>query len=755
MTQILTMGCDAMIIVQVGRIRRNWEDKNKAWNTLGALLLTAAAALAFMAFWSCFDRINLRWNVLLTFLSVRDLILDSIAVSAGLIAAIYLSADTDPTTIALTITSSATLVHLEQRVFDGTLLRVWSSWRGFTSGLVMFAGVAALLHFPRLALASTGPGSGFPIWKNKVGAYALLAFLFVLFQMIFLGPQNARPDFISQVIAQSTAYSNQWIARAKVSQSLNDAVLEYSRRHGVPPPPNFDKWYEYASSVDSPIIDDFSQIHNDLLPFWGVTPELLRERTTHLLTHPLYSYGGLIIERGKVAISPHIKGTHRWMMDVMKEMIEPFAEHLPDMQLAFNLDDECRVSVPFDRSSAYTSEGVKSQARLASHVDFHGFSTSQTPPWEKEFLAMEDEKEKEALWKQESVWFQNWSKSPIFYEWISSTCPSSALTNKIHWWNRKAECPSCSAPHMTDGVVSNWTLSGDLCHQPDLAYLHGFLLSPSAMAATHTLFPVFSQSRMHNFADILYPNPWNFGDKVQYDDEKGIPWHEKLNSVYWRGASSDGFAVHGAWQTFMRARFVHMAQRLDTYLGTTLHRFISRAQQQSTSALSRSINTPVAVNVSFVGQFSRCDGRDCNAEHTTFYGSPTAEPAPSVDFQEHWRHRHLIDLDGAAFSGRFLPFLKSASLPYRAALFRTWWEERVHPWQHFVPLDVRLNDLWSVIGYFGGKGDQEGELIARQGSEWAKKALRKEDMRVYMFRLLLEWGRLVDDLREEVGYVIP
>jgi len=30
--------------------------------------------------------------------------------------------------------------------------------------------------------------------------------------------------------------------------------------------------------------------------------------------------------------------------------------------------------------------------------------------------------------------------------------------------------------------------------------------------------------------------------------------------------------------------------------------------------------------------------------------------------------------------------------------------------------------------------------------------LRKEDMEVYMFRLLLEWGRLTDDKRTEVGF---
>ncbi|KAI1841135.1 hypothetical protein JX266_012670 [Neoarthrinium moseri] len=758
LAQLLMLLCDALMLIHVGRLRRGQEGKGNSWHTLGCLITSAAAVLAFLAFWSCFDRTNFRWNVFLTSVSVGDLVLDSVAVALALTAGIYLLGTVDAATVALMVTASAVFVHLQLRIFDGTLIKAWSNLWGLGTGLFVFLGVGALLQRARHTGNFASPGPDLPFYKNRFGAYSLLAFALVISQTLMLGPGRVHSDSIAKVIAKARGESDQWISGAMQSKNLNEAALEYTQRYGIPPPPNFDKWYEYAVSVNSPIIDDFAQIHTDLLPYWGISPALIRERTVHLLEHPLLSFGGLIIEGGKVEISPHIRGTHRWMMEVMQGMIEPFAQWLPDMQLAFNLDDECRVSVPFERLNAYRNTGLKARAHVASGVEFHGFSPSQTPPWPKEYLAPLDEEadkpKKDELWKKTSPWFQNWSKSPIFYEWISSACPPDAPVNSFHWWNRKAECPSCSAPHMTDSVVSNWTLSGDLCHQPDLAYLHGFLSSPSAMSATHTLFPVFSQSRMHNFADILYPNPWNFGDKVAYDDGKAIPWHQKMNSVYWRGASSDGFAAHGAWQTFLRARFVYMAEHLKSFFGTaSLMSFVSDKHVAQTPSIHASDDTPVAVNVSFVGKFGRCDERDCIAEHTTFYGSPTAEPSPSLDFQEHWRHRHLIDLDGAAFSGRFLPFLKSASLPYRAALFRTWWEERVHPWRHFVPLDVRLSDIWTVVSYFGGKGGGDAEMIAKQGREWANKALRKEDMRAYMFRLLLEWGRLVDDRRDELGFV--
>lgn len=120
-----------------------------------------------------------------------------------------------------------------------------------------------------------------------------------------------------------------------------------------------------------------------------------------------------------------------------------------------------------------------------------------------------------------------------------------------------------------------------------------------------------------------------------------------------------------------------------------------------------------------------------------------------------------MDLDGAGFSGRFLPFLQSRCLPFKAAVFREWWDARVRAWVHFVPLDVRLRGLWSTLAYFAGVGEggrsgrvEEGEAIAERGREWAERVLRKEDMEVYFFRLLLEWGRLTDERRDEIGFQV-
>lgn len=164
----------------------------------------------------------------------------------------------------------------------------------------------------------------------------------------------------------------------------------------------------------------------------------------------------------------------------------------------------------------------------------------------------------------------------------------------------------------------------------------------------------------------------------------------------------------------------------------------------------------LTTDIAIVESIARCWDTDCDDQDAEF------GLVGKTDFQAHWRYRYLFDMDGAGFSGRFLPFLQSRSLPFKTALFREWYDSRLTAWKHFVPLDLRLHGVYSTLAYFAGiktaKGTQmeprvkEGARMAEEGREWAGKVLRKEDMEIYMFRLLLEWGRLTDDNRDTIGY---
>jgi hypothetical protein len=97
-------------------------------------------------------------------------------------------------------------------------------------------------------------------------------------------------------------------------------------------------------------------------------------------------------------------------------------------------------------------------------------------------------------------------------------------------------------------------------------------------------------------------------------------------------------------------------------------------------------------------------------------------------------------MDGNAFSGRFYAFLTSKSLVYKMAVFREWHEEWLKPWVHYIPISLRGDEWVETARWFGKEiaGKTAAKQIAAQGTEWANKVLRNEDMEAWFFRLLLE-----------------
>ena len=73
---------------------------------------------------------------------------------------------------------------------------------------------------------------------------------------------------------------------------------------------------------------------------------------------------------------------------------------------------------------------------------------------------------------------------------------------------------------------------------------------------------------------------------------------------------------------------------------------------------------------------------------------------------------------------------------------------------HFIPLSLKGDEYIESVRYFDQEetGKEQAMMIAEKSTEWAGKVLRNEDMEVWYFRLLLEYGRLVDDERYDIGY---
>ncbi|OQV09237.1 hypothetical protein CLAIMM_13378 isoform 2 [Cladophialophora immunda] len=572
---------------------------------------------------------------------------------------------------------------------------------------------------------------------------------------------------IDMLMYDATLHHNKYLETVGSTSSLAYAVAGYTSRYNRNPPPGFDVWFEYAKNRSVLIVDEYDQIYHDLLPFRAVPPSELRSQTWQMVSNPWNEISGITIRNGEAKVQENVLPTHRWMLEGVAVLINSFARYLPDMDLAFNLNDESRVAVPYEQMKDLQEKG-----RAKDKSGSSSWSTDRAGGWPP----IPETEYKETIFRDNS-----WRNS--FRAFGSVSCPPSSLARASpHISSQSHICGSCVAPHSLGQFVGNWSDAADICHQPDLARLHGFYLSPAAFKTSYQLMPVFSQSKPHGYSDILYPSAWNYMDKAIYapsgpqgtpeedDYHPGFPdppFEEKENILFWRGATSEGVSSDsGAWRGMTRQRLVHMANNLTNHPHDAVTILLpspadhSKYQYQTISGpdvAKLGLQTDIAV-VDFI---ARCGGKDCTDQAQEFN---LVEP---TDFQAHWRYRFLFDLDGAGFSGRFLPFLHSRSLPFKTALFREWYDSRLTAWLHFVPQDLRLHGVWSSLAYFAGVNGtmfghriwwkphlKEAEMIAQAGREWAAKVLRKEDMESYFFRLLLEWARLTDDNRDELGFVL-
>ncbi|RDW89478.1 hypothetical protein BP6252_01510 [Coleophoma cylindrospora] len=590
--------------------------------------------------------------------------------------------------------------------------------------LLFFAAVSLYLlrqpvaTIPRRPISSNplsnSPSAQAPVPATpKTPAYELGTSSHPIWQLI----KNAEQDFENKKAAQS--------------KTLEGAVAEYRRRYGIPPPPNFDKWYQFAVSRNVQLIDEYDIIHDALTPFWGLKPSTIRARAREALGFG-NSLIGLMIRDGE---SKKIEGGGDWQREATVGMMKDFVKYLPDMDICFNIHDEPRVVVPHDDLARLVRSAKEVQMPKANAV------AAPRNTWS---LRPKDMNDGSRIDEVKLTRFNVFAHQPT---WTHSriSCSPESPARALEDGPKEDNYNSYAVGEL--GFVYNQTAFSDICQSPSLAETYGFFDRPNAFNIVHDLFPIFSQSKISSFSDILYPSPWYWYGKVPYDGSADYAWTEKKDSFYWRGSTTGGFSRDGGWRRQHRQKIVTKINAVDQakILVNRSPTPEGKEDWQVKSVPRSDFKDIMDIYFSHVGQ---CDEGDCNAQKEFFTIKKTAEQ------QDAWKYKYLLDMDGNAFSGRFHAFLKSKSLVYKMAVFREWHEEWLKPWVHFIPLSLRGDEWVEAVRWFAGEttGKKEAERIALQGQDWANRVLRNEDMEVWFFRLLLEYGRLVDDDREIIGY---
>jgi hypothetical protein len=508
--------------------------------------------------------------------------------------------------------------------------------------------------------------------------------------------------------------------------SLHGAVYAYRQRRGRHPPPGFDKWYARALASKAVIVESFfDQIYEDLEPFWGLEPASLRSALADWTWT-------LRIRDGRIKDIPQ----GRFRSRVWGEMINKVARDLTNMDVAINPLDEPRLFVPFSKVDILVKAASTQRDRMMS------LPVNQ-------------------ILSRPSAWISAPTTGVPKPEWIT----------KGQLWRYVLEtCPPAKDKPMTGddqtilSYATNWTTAKDICANHHWADLHGSLINPATMEISTDLLPIFSAAKLQGSNDILLPPPAYYTNDVLFtgkgwfgDGKTSTPWHKKLHGLVWRGKATGGLIHEPTVEKSHRQRLVSMlnASNVPSILTGNSSSWPTSAEFSSKDSVTLASWLQSTADAAFTDTMCPAKAKDptkaCLSMAQHFQ---TAAPLP---MKKQYQYKYLPDIDGNSLSGRFRAFLTSNTCTMKATIFKEWHDDRLMPWVHFVPLDITLRDLWTTMAYFIGFAgsrahDVEGERIAEEGRLWAEKVMRKEDMELYVHRVLLEYGRICDDERDRLGF---
>ncbi|GAM82202.1 hypothetical protein ANO11243_001810 [Dothideomycetidae sp. 11243] len=595
---------------------------------------------------------------------------------------------------------------------------------------------------------------GSPRAVRFVQVFAILvAFIWAIHHSFFSLP-DSRPSLIGQPSIQDKTRPPHPIdelheqAKAEVSAliarqalTLEAAERDYIDRRGRRPPPGFDTWFRYAQEHDAVIVEEFfDRVYDDLNPFWAVPAQEIR----HLATDWRFR---ISIRKGNVTKRTDID---RPWLNLWADLIQQIAPHLPDLNLAINEMDESRMVVPWETINQHMQKEAATR-RLTPQdqlvTEFKGTvipDTQRVSPIDYAF-----------------------DSTPPYWDHYVRGCPPQSVARTTFEpetdFTTPPRLPRGKPEYSYNGYVKNWTSTRSPCQHPELQGLHGTFVEPLSLSTTAKFFPMFGGSKLPANNEILLPAAMYWTEDPFYSGGKshGGQWKDKKNQVVWRGTATGGRNHKDNWTRFQRHRFLSMIN------GTS----VAKAEWHNSAPPNFVIPDMEAYGLSFDQDYPMSQWIDEIADagfvHLVCFpddGTPYCNHTDPYYFvhkskamAEQYDYKYLPDIDGNSFSGRYRGFIASSSLPIKATIYSEWHDSRLIPWAHFVPMDNTFVDIYGILEYFIGSKkrlahDDVAEAIASEGQTWAQKVLRKEDMVIYTFRLLLEYARLCDDNRDVLGW---
>ncbi|KAM3435394.1 hypothetical protein MY4824_004860 [Beauveria thailandica] len=424
--------------------------------------------------------------------------------------------------------------------------------------------------------------------------------------------------------------------------------------------------------------------------------------------------------------------------------------HLPDLDMAVNVMDESRILTPWETINNYLTIEKAQRAILDPKDTTTAYSSLHELDSEKH-----------------NAYDPGWigGDAGDYWNHFRDTCPPNSVgrnLSRLETFDAPVEYPNQQMPYTHQGFIQNFTQAQDPCLQAHLRGLHGTFIESFSISTTKSLFPLFGGSKLLGNNELLIPGGMYLSTRTLYNGgwRSGGGWARKKNGLVWRGTASGGRNKHNNWWHFHRHRWVQMMNGTNV---ANVERGSPPSHQAFDLLSTDNYSLPNAMEGkigSWLSSFS-----DVAFVHMECFPTPpkpfdmtcpytadsmaVAKPLP-MGYQ--YGFKYLPDVDGNSYSARWRAFLKSTSMPLKATIYTEWHDDRMIPWVHFVPFDISYKDIYAIMHYFLNGHDAEAEVIAVESRNWANAVYRNEDMKLYVWRLLLEYARVVDDNRHRLAF---
>ncbi|KAL0579315.1 hypothetical protein V5O48_002713 [Marasmius crinis-equi] len=548
---------------------------------------------------------------------------------------------------------------------------------------------------------------------------------------------------------------------ARASKSLDEAVREYKRRYKRDPPKGFDKWWDYVEKHHVQLPDEYDQIHEDLQPFWGISPpELLEIQRELEAKKDSYTIGknetsGVAVVRTSFQEGRYaqlIKGTTA-VVDLLKDI----EEYLPTFRATFSPHDG-----PNRLSDFEVRDAAVQAASVGARQSYH-FSSFRQPAHAHNLAEL----------TRKSL------PRPTSLGWLSAcppTSPAGALRHPFtHKHNGRLNLdslvppssespifpyPSSSSfrypnvpsdtPH-TKTFIFDHHKTMDPCNNPTLFWTHGQFLGHDNPSPEPHMVPEFSPCTTMIHHNIHIPTPYAWMSDLPAGDNPDWELRED-ERLMWRGSNTGiGHGKATRWKYSHRDWLVRWASETN---GTVDVLFSGDdGAVGGPKAMRRARLNPSMIDASFAGKLQCWDDETCKALANLYTVSRR------MSAKEAGNYKYVLDVDGNGWSGRFKRLITSKALVFKATVYPEWYTSRIQPWVHYVPVQVDLSDLYDVLMFFRGDPNGNGahddlaKRIALEGRRWSQTFWRREDLVAYFFRLMLEYTRVMSPNREELSYL--